>query len=210
MTMTYSSLFNQVLSYLDRTDIDTTNQVANFIFQAQQRIARDTKTLGLEVYATGLLTPGVAVYAKPANWRRNITFNVGTGSTNNARSPVLLRSYEFLINYWPNRTLTATPLYYCDYGYSNYLLAPTPDAAYPFEFSFLELPTPITPLNQTNWLTNFAPDVLLYATLLEATPYLKDDERLGMWEDQYKKRIDSLNGQDDQRVYDRQSNRSAD
>lgn len=208
--MTYSSLVSQVASYLDRTDVATISQIPNFIYQAQQRLCREIKNIGLESYVTGLFTPGVAVYAKPANWRESITFNCGIGTTNNERAPILLRSYEFLISYWPDRTQTGIPQYYSDYGYDHYLVAPTPATALPFEFSFLGLPTPITALNQTNWLTNFAPDVLLFATLVETAPYLKDDERLAMWNNEFKTRLDSLNAQDEHRVNDRQSNRNQD
>lgn len=210
MTMTYNSLVNQVMSYLDRTDATTLGAVPGFIAQAEQRIARESKNIGFEIYATGVFTPTIAVYQKPANWRRNITFNVGSAVNSNVRNPVQLRSYEYLLSLWPDRTLTGLPLYYCDYGFNNYLIAPTPDVAYPFEYSFLALPTPLTPLQQTNWLTDFAPDVLLYATLLESIPFLKDDERVPVWESKYAAAISSLNGQDDLRIQDRQSNRSAD
>lgn len=210
MNMTYTSLFNQVLAYLDRTDLDTSNQLPNFIANAQQRICREVISIGLEQYVTGNFTKDVAVYAKPAGWRRNITFNVGTGSTHNSRTPVLLRSYEYLLQFWPDRTQTGVPQFYADYGYNNYIVAPTPGSALPFEFSYLQLPPPITLQNQTNWITDFAPDVLLYATLLEAAPYLKNDERIPVWQNMYQMGIDSLNGQDKLRTEDRQSNRGAD
>lgn len=210
MVMTYNSLVSQILDYLDRDDADTTAEVPNFIYQAEQRIARESKNIGFVQYVTSNFTPGVWVYPKPARWRRNITFNYGTGTGNNVRNPVVLRSYEFLRNYWPDPTQTSAPLFYSEYGYSNFLIAPTPDQAYPFEYGYLELPEPITPSNQTNWLTNYVPDVLLYATLLEAIPFLKNDERVPVWEAKYATAISSLNAQDDQRVLDRQSNRGAD
>lgn len=210
MVMTYNSLVQQTLDYLDRTDIATTNEIPNFIYQAEQRICRESKTLGIVMYVTSAFTPSVAVYQKPANWRRNITLNFGTGTGNNTRNQIVLRSYEFLRDYWPDDTQTGQPQYYCDYGFSNYLVAPTPDMSYPFEFAYLALPEPISAINQTNWLTNYAPDVLLYATLLEATPYLKDDERVPIWERYYQRGLESMNTQDDLRLTDRASNRSSD
>jgi hypothetical protein len=210
MNMTYTSLYNQVLSYLDRTDIDTASQLPYFIAQAQQRICREVISIGLEQYVTGNLIKNLAVYQKPAGWRRSITFNVGTGVGNNSRTPVELRSYEYLISYSPDRTKTGTPKYYADYLYDNFVVAPTPDFAYPFEFAYLQLPPSVTLQNQTNWITDFAPDVLLYATLLEAIPYLKDDERVPIWQNMYKMGIDSLNDQDSLRVDDRQSDRRSD
>lgn len=208
--MTYNSLVSQTLDYLDRTDADTANAIPNFIYQAEQRIARESKNIGFVQYVTGNFTIATSVYPKPARWRRNISFNYGTGTGNNTRTPIYLQTYEYLRNYWPDPTLTAPPLFYADYGYPTFLIAPTPDQTYPFEYSYLELPEPLSSSNQTNWLTNYAPDVLLYATLLEAIPFLKNDERVPVWQDKYSTAIASLNSQDDQRVVDRQSYRGAD
>ncbi len=208
--MTYQSLSTQIAQYLDRADADTLSQIPNFINQAQQRMCREVLSIGLETYVTGSFTPGVATYPKPTLWRAPITFNCGTGPTNNSRSPIQLRSYEYLLSYWPDRTQTGTPLYYSDYGYSDYLIAPTPSAAIPFELAFLGLPPPITPFYTQNWFTNFAPDVLLYACLAETAPYLKDDERIQMWNNEYQTRLASINSQDKQRQSDRGTNRNAD
>lgn len=210
MNMTYTSLFNQILAYLDRTDIDTSNQVPNFIFLAQQRICREAITIGIEAWVTSNFIPNLPVFPKPSGWRRSITLNVGTGSGNNSRTPIPLRSYEYGILYAPDTTVTGLPQFYSDKGYTNIQVFPTPDKAYPFEYAYLQLPPPVTLQNQTNWITDFAPDVLLYATLLEAVPYLKDDERVPIWENMYQKGIASLNGQDQLRTDDRQSERKSD
>lgn len=210
MPMTYNSLSAQILSYMIRSDADTIAQIPNFIYQAEQRICREAKTIGIEQYVTGLFIPNNPVLAKPARWRRSITFNFGTGIGNNTRNSVLLRTYEFLRSYWPDATQTAVPEFYSDYGYNHLLFAPTPDQAYPFEYAYLELPDPINANNQTNWLTDYAPDVLLYASLLEAVAFLQNDERIPIWKDMYQRGIDSLNGQDQQRYSDRQSDRSSD
>lgn len=210
MTITYNSLVAQVTGYLERSDSNTIAQIPNFIYQAEQRICRESKNIGFEVYVTGNFTPDVAVYQKPADWRRNITFNYGTGSGSNSRNSIQLRTYEYLVSYWPDRTQSGPPLFYSDYGYNQYLVAPTPDQAYPFEYGYLALPTPITVDNQTNWLTDYAPDILLYATLLESMGYLKNDERVSTWQEYYNRALASLNNQDAQRVEDRQSNRDSD
>lgn len=208
--MTYNSLVNEVLSYLNRTDAATTARIPDFISQAEQRICRESKNIGLEMYVTGNFTAGNAVLQKPGRWRRNLSINFGTGATFDVRNQLYLRSYEFIRNYWPDDTVTGTPLYYSDYGYNHIVVCPTPALAYPFEWAFLQLPEQITLLNQTNWITDYAPDVLLYATLLEAIPFLKDDERIPVWQKMYERGLASLNGQDDQRLLDRSSNRQAD
>jgi len=59
-----------------------------------------------------------------------------------------------------------------------------------------------------NWLTEYAPDVLLYASLLEATPFLKNDERVQMWQGMYDRAAQALNGEDLGKIMDRAANRS--
>jgi hypothetical protein len=210
MVMTYNTLVNEITSYLNRNDADTLSNIPNFIYQAEQRICRESKNIGFEQYVVGNFIPGTSVYAKPGRWRRNITFNYGTGINNNTRNQVYLRSYEYVRAYWPDATQLGNPLYYCDYGFNNFLIAPTPIANYPFEYSYLELPQPLSINNQTNWLTNYASDALLFGCLLQAIPFLKDDERIPMWSQAYASAVASINEQGDQRVLDRTSNRTSD
>lgn len=210
MVMTYNSLVSEVADYLNRTDADTLNRIPDFIYQAQQRLALACKTVGVEAYVVGTFTPTVSVYQKPANWRRNITMNVGSGTSFNTRNPVYLRTYEFLRSYWPDSTVGGLPQFYSDYGYTNFLVAPTPDQAYPFEFAYLQLPDPITAVNQTNWWTNFAPQVLLNSVLLEAMLFLKNDDRVQIFKALSDEGIQQINTQDDMRIVDRTSARQAD
>lgn len=210
MTMTYTSLTNQILSYLNRSDADTINQIPNFIYQAEQRICREVKSIGIETYVTNSFTPSVNTFLKPARWRRTLSFQVGIDTNNNTRFPLFLRTYDYLRQYWPDDSITGQPIYYADYGYDHFIIAPTPDISYPFELSYMELPEPIGPTVSTNWITNNAPDLLLYASLLEAVPYLKVDQRAPLWQSYYDRALQSLNAQDEQRYQDRQSNRKAD
>ena len=215
MVMTYNSLVLQIQAETERTDSNATgtgfvNQIPNFIAFAQQRMCRDSKSLLLEQYVIGTFTVDNPVIPKPGRWRRSITMNYGTGPGNFVVNIVQLRSYEFLRLYWPNPTTTAPPLFYSDYGFDHILIAPTPDAAYPFEYGYLELPQPITMANQVNSLTNIAPDVLFAACMVEATQFLKNFGQASFWEQEYQTKLAPFNQQDDLRVIDRTADRKAD
>lgn len=210
MVMTYNSLVQQIQDQLERTDTVFVNNLPRMIRQASDRINADSKNVGLEQYVTGAFNVGNPVIQKPGRWRRTITFNYGVGVGNNTRTQIRLRSYEFLRTLWPDSTQTGSPQYYADYGFNNFLIAPTPDLAYPFELAYMELPEPLGPTIQTNWLTNYAPRLLLYATLLECVIYLKDPERIPEMEDQYRKSLAPLNEQDNLRMIDRATDREAD
>jgi len=77
MTMTYNSLFAQIRNYLQRSDAETLAQIPNFISQAEQRICRESKNIGLEQVVTSAFIATDSVIAKPARWRRSISMNFG-------------------------------------------------------------------------------------------------------------------------------------
>jgi hypothetical protein len=214
--MTYTSLVARVINYLNRDDDSTAERVPDFISDAQQMLALACKTIGQESYITGVFIPGTSVYQKPANWRRNISMNVGSADDAgvfNVRNPIFLRTYEFVRDYTPDSAAVADralPQFYADYGFNNFLVAPVPDLAYPFEFCFIGLPEPITPTNQTNWWTNFAPQVLFNAVMSEAMFFLENYEKAAAYDVKTQKGIELVNAQDDMRVVDRSSARQSD
>jgi len=59
--------------------------------------------------------------------------------------------------------------------------------------------------NQTNWFTQYAPQAMLYGSLLQAMPFLKNDERMPMWQAQYDKIVAQLKTENIQRLGDRQA-----
>lgn len=61
-------------------------------------------------------------------------------------------------------------------------LCPTPDNAYELEMVYRRKIIPLDDTdNETNWLLDEAPDAYLYGTLMEAAPYLYEDERIAVW-----------------------------
>jgi hypothetical protein len=209
-TMTFTTLQQDVRRYLERgttyaSDPVVFEQIPRLINLAERRIARELKVQGFINVVSGTLQSGVSVYAKPDRWRDTVSINIGTGAQNNTRKVLFARAYEYLLSYWPDRTATAQPEYYSEYDYTHWLLAPTPDADYPFEVLYYELPPLLDDVVQTNWLTDYAPQLLLYGTLLEATPFLKNDERIPVWQTMYDRAAAMLNGEDLAKILDRSS-----
>jgi len=200
--MTYDSLVADISSYLERTDTATLEKIPTFIMLAEQVIASQIKFLGNLTVNTSTLVAGADVIDKPARWHKTVSMNVTVGSE---RKPVLLRKYEYLREYWPNPTLQDVPAYYADYDYTHWLIAPTPDSAYNFEVLYYERAQPLDSSNQTNWFTIYAPQALLYGSLLQAMPFLKNDERMGMWKAEYDLIINTLKTEDITRIGDRQA-----
>lgn len=200
--MTYSSLVDDISSYLERTDTATIEKIPTFIMLAEQVIAAELQFLGNLTVVTSTMTPNEPTIVKPARWRKTVSMNL---TSNGVREPILLRKYEYLRNYWPDPLQTDTPVFYSDYDYTHWFVVPTPDLAYNYEVLYYERPQPLDINNQTNWFTQYAPQAMLYGSLLQAMPFLKNDERTPLWQAQYDKIIATLKTEDVARIGDRQT-----
>lgn len=200
--MTYDSLVENISSYLERTDTATLEKIPLFIMLAEQVIASEIKFLGNLTVNTAFMVAGTNIIPKPARWHKTVSMNV---LVDGQKQPVLLRKYEYLREYWPDATQTDVPKFYADYDYTHWLIAPTPDAAYSFEVLYYQRLQPLDSTNQTNWMTEYAPQALLYGSLLQAMPFLKNDDRIPMWQAQYSAIMQTLKAEDQQRLADRQA-----
>lgn len=200
--MTYDSLVQDIQQYLERNDAATVSKIPLFIMLCEQKLASDIKFLGNLIVNTSTMVQGQPVIDKPARWRKTVSMNVTVGGT---KQPVLLRKYEYLREYWPVATDQSVPKYYCDYDYTHWLIAPTPDSAYTFEVLYYERAQPLDSSNQTNWFTQYAPQAMLYGSLLQAMPFLKNDGRIAVWKQEYAEIVAALKSEDLTRIVDRQS-----
>lgn len=200
--MTYTSLVENIQSYLERDDTATVEKIPLFIMLAEQIIASQIKFLGNLTVNTSTMTASTSIIDKPARWHKTVSMNI---TVDDERQPVLLRKYEYLREYWPNANSLGTPEFYSDYDYTHWLVAPTPDAAYTFEVLYYERIQPLDSSNQTNWFTIYAPQALLYGSLLQAMPFIKNDERMTMWKANYDQIMQTLMAEDKLRIADRQA-----
>lgn len=201
--MTYDSLVQDLINYCERSDQPFINQVPRFIMMAENRIASENKPLGFLRTVTGNLN-GV-ILAKPNRWRKTKSFSI---TVTGQRKYLYERGYEYCRAYWPDEALEAEPVYYADYDYEHFLIAPSPDAQYSFELQYYERPEPLSSTNQTNWTTQYAPQIILYASLMEAMPFLKTSERIPEFQGLYDRAMTSVVKEDQERVVDAAASRS--
>lgn len=123
-TTTFTTLQEDVRRYLERGDTLASDptvyvQLPRLINLAERRCARELKIQGFLNVVTDTFIIGQSVYAKPDRWRETVSINFGSGAAKNVRKPIFTRAYEYLRSFWPNESLTAEPMYYADYNYSN-------------------------------------------------------------------------------------------
>jgi hypothetical protein len=198
--MTYDSLTSTVLQYLERRDAAVVEAIPTFITLCEFEIAQYIKTLGQMEVVDSTMNIGNPVIAKPARWRKTVSMTL---SNSGDKQPILLRKLEYLNTYAQDVTATGTPLYYADYDYEHWIVAPTPDKAYSFEALCYTRLQPLSSAYQTNWLTQNAPNAMLFGTLKQTAPFLKNDARLALWKQMFDEALAALKTEDTLRVADR-------
>lgn len=181
---TYTDLQAAVASWLNRSDL--TSYIPDFIALAEARIARDLR-LRSQVTSTTIATvAGTQTAALPTGW---LEFeNVSISS-----SPDVQLNYvniQHLDTKFPINSYTGTPVVYSIEG-QTILFGPVPDAAYTVNVLYYKRLDALS-VTPTNWLLTNHPSIYLFAALAESAPFLKDDDRILIWEQKYKADVEKL------------------
>ena len=189
---TYTELKDAIADWLDRSDL--TARIPDFIALAEARINRELRIRPMEVRSTMYTTAEQQYFNLPGGYiqMRNIQLNT------NPTTPLEYITPEMLDRLYGSTT-TGKPKAYTLIG-DEIQLAPIPDSSYQVEMAFYEKFTPLGDGSAgtvpSNWLTANAPDVLLYGALMEAEPFIKNDERIAVWLNGYSNAINKLQQQD--------------
>jgi hypothetical protein len=207
VAMNFTSLQNDLRTYLERggqLDDTVEAQLPSLINLAERNIATALKIQGFITVVNTNLVQSASIYVKPVRWRETISIHYGVDQT---RTPIFPRSYEYCRYFWPDDTFVGVPKFYADYDYAHWLIVPTPMVNYNAEILYYEQPALLDASNSINWLTTYAPNVLLYRALFETAVFLKDNDRANGYQAQFNEALGQLNTQDLKRVVDRSTTR---
>jgi len=184
----YSDLQASVASYLGRSDLTT--EIPDFIRFAELRLGRELRTRPMLNSATAPTVANDARTALPTDFleirdlfiqgnpRRPLTYMSPSAFSREARADII-----------------GLPVFYTILA-SEFKFAPIPDAAYTLEILYYAKPTFLSTANASNvFLANY-PDALLYASLIEAEPYLINDARSQLWATLYDRAIKNISDAD--------------
>jgi hypothetical protein len=207
--LNFSTLQADMKAYLQRggpLSPTTEEQLPRLINLAERGIARDIKIQGFIVPVTTVLPANISTLTKPDGWRETVSMFYGVVGSQ-ARNPLFPRSYEYCRAYWPDPTLTDVPLFYADYDYAHWLFAPTPTVQYNLEILYYTLPPLLDSVNTTNWLSDFAPELLEYRAFWEMALFIRAQDDAAAWEAKYNTALSAINQEDLQKIIDRSSTR---
>lgn len=168
--MTYAELVTRITDTTEDRDPTFAANIDWFIKDAEQRIYAEVNLPLERKNVTSGVTIGNPYIALPTDYIYTYGFNLidGTG----AASFLLRKEVEFIREMYPIVGYTGAPKYYGQFDIANFIVGPTPDAAYVVELHYFAYPASIVTAG-TTWLgTNYA-QLLLNGTLLNANVFMK-------------------------------------
>ena len=193
--MTYAELVQKIRDYTEvGSEVLTATIVDGFIRDAELKIFRETDADYAREYATSTFTANNKFVALP-----NASGSSGNNSSRRAlvvRSVVVTNSSSVQVALEPrddtfiteyNSTgATGFPKYYAMFRENSIEVAPTPNAAFVVALDYIYTPDGLSVTNTETYVSVNAPELLLYACLLEAFAYLKGPmDMYKLYQDKY-------------------------
>ncbi len=193
---TYAQLQTAAASWLDRTDLTAT--IPEFIELAEARFNRVIRQPDM-VVKNDAFSLASRYTTLPTDTLEIIRIVVDT-------SPVIVLEYmtpEEISSRRGVMSATGRPCYFTIVGGSTNQLEvlPSPDDTYTSSIIYYTKIPALTDAATSNWLLASHPDIYLYGLLVEAEPYLKNDERLPVWSMQLDKALTELRLQGERKLH---------
>lgn len=181
VTSSYTTLLANVADWLARGDL--TAQIPVFVQSFEERFFRQPKNWGpwMETAYSAAMSAGVS--AVPAGFLAWKSVYVATSPTRRLKPIGLSQLYEE----YPRNGCAGMPALIARNG-ANFEYGPRPSSDFTVGGTYLAKPAPLRTYAVggadavAHYLILNAPDMLLYGALLEATPFIKDDARLQVWQ----------------------------
>ena len=174
MSFTYAQLKQAIQDFAENTETSFVTNLPVFIRGAEDRIFT---LVDLELFrknATAALTQSDPYLSVPSDYLAPFSLQI---TTSGSQDFLLYKDVNFVQQYHLDNGSNAAPKYYSVYDVDNFIMGPTPDQAYTVELHYYYRPASITAGadSATSWLSDNAPNALLYGSLVEAYTYMKGE-----------------------------------
>lgn len=188
MAWTYATLVQAVKDWTQNDETTFNANINQFIQNAEERILFSVDLDVFRKNQSGVTTAGNQYLAVPSDFLSPFSLSV---TSDGSKQFLLNKDVEYLQEYNPTGT-QGVPKYYALFDVNNFLLSPTPAAAYSVELHYYYKPLSIIQ-SGTSWLGDNAEEALLYATLFEAYTFMKGEaDILNVYNQRYTEAIGRL------------------
>jgi len=191
MSFTLATLKSTVQDYCETAETTFVADLDTFIKEAEERILKNVELPVFRKNVTGNATTDFPYLATPSDFLATYSLAL---IINSVYTYPLFKHVTFIRDYTPNATTTGPTKYYALFDDNTFILAPTPASDYAFELHYKYRPASLTTTSgsSTTWLSDNAPDALLYGTLVEAATFLKVPEETAQYEQRFMMAISAL------------------
>ncbi len=191
MSFTLATLKSTVQDYCETEETTFVAELDTFIKEAEERILKNVSLPVFRKNVEGIGTSGSPYLSTPSDFLAS--YSLALIISNEYTYP-LLKHVSFIRDYTPNPSTTGPTKYYALFDDTTFLLGPTPAANYSYQLHYKYRPASLTTTSgtDTTWLSDNAPDALLYGTLAEAATFLKTPEEVGQYEQRFSMAMEAL------------------
>jgi len=181
---TYTGLLAAVADYLNRADLST--QIVDFVTLAEAKFNRNLRVRAMMTRDAPSATS--EYLALPSDFLEMYSLKLDVSNLSAAPSLQYVGEQE-AAELIAARVTGNMRWYTITDGYCQFI--PAPSTATTLRRVYYAK-VPALSSNSANWLLTKSPDLYLYSALLEASPFLKDDERLPIWAAAQKQLMDDM------------------
>ena len=191
MSFTLSTLKTAVQNYVESAETTFVASLDTFIEEAEERILKAVELPVFRKNVTGTASASNTYLSTPTDFLASYSLAVISSSV---YSYLLFKHVSFIRDFTPNASTTGLPKYYALFDDNSFILAPTTDQTFTFELHYKYRPASLTTTSgtDTTWLSNNAPDALLYGTLVEAANFLKNPQETALYEQRFVQAVNGL------------------
>ena len=177
MSWTFTTLKSAIQDYTQNTETSFVSNLPTFIVQAEDRIIKSVELPNFRKNVTGTFTASNQYLSTPSDYLYPYSLAVLDSDSN--YSYLLNTDVSFMREAYPLVSTTGTPKHYAQFDDTTFIVGPTPSSNFTTELHYFYIPQSITESSDgTTWLGTNAPEVLLYASLLEAYTFMKGEPDL--------------------------------
>lgn len=185
---TYAELQTAVANWLDRADL--TDRIPEFIALGEARMNRLLRLRMMEGKYTASTVGAQRNYALPTGYVQMRNFQINLTPIR----PLQYVTPEVYDRLWGGSS-SGTPEVYTIVA-NELQLGPKPDSVMTMEMLFYKKITALSVSNTTEQMLTENPDIYLYGALMEAEPFIMNDERVGLWAQGFSQAVQALQEQD--------------
>jgi hypothetical protein len=174
MSWTFTTLKTAIQDYTQNTESTFVTNLPTVIKQAEDRIVKSVELPNFRKNVTGTFTNGNQYLATPSDYL--YPFSLAVLDSSNNYSYLISTDVSFIREAYPSASSTGTPKHYAQFDDTTFIVGPSPSSALNVELHYYYIPQSITASSDgTSWLGTNAPELLLYASLIEAYTFMKGE-----------------------------------